>query len=104
MEAMISGGVVSSEQRERLFFLVMAIAIAVTVAVAFSLFYQAGLSSFNAPWWVHVHALTFVVWIAFYLNQNLLVYRNNLSQHRKLGRIGAVYAIWMLLVGIVLHR
>jgi hypothetical protein len=46
----------AAEQRERLFFLSMALAIAVTVAVAFSLFYVAGISSFGAPWWVHVNA------------------------------------------------
>ena len=56
----------SAEQRERLFFLSMAIAIAVTVVVAFSLFYVAGISSFGAPWWVHVHGLTFVAWIVFH--------------------------------------
>jgi hypothetical protein len=102
MDAMINSGAVSSESRERLFFTVMAIAIVVTVVVAFGLFYKAGLSSFGAPWWVHAHAVTFVVWIAFYLNQNILVYRNRLSHHRQLGRIGAAYAIWMLLVGLVL--
>jgi hypothetical protein len=92
----------SGEARERLFFLLMAAAIAVTVAVAFSLFYAAGISSLNSPWWVHVHGVTFVGWIALYVVQNTLVFRNDVASHRKLGRIGAGYAVWMVLVGLVL--
>jgi hypothetical protein len=93
---------VSAEHRERLFFLIMAIAIAVTVVVAFSSFYFAGLSSFGAPWWVHIHGVTFTTWIGFYVLQNTLVFRNDIVLHRRLGRIGAGYAVWMVLVGLVL--
>jgi hypothetical protein len=92
----------SAEQRERLFFLSMAIAIAVTVVVGFSLFYVAGISSFGAPWWVHVHGLTFVAWIVLYVLQNTLVFKDDIALHRRLGRIGAGYAVWMVLVGLIL--
>lgn len=90
------------EQRERLFFLLMAVAIAATVVVAFALFYAAGFSRLDSPWWVHVHGVTFVGWIALYVLQNTLIFRNDVATHRKLGRIGAVYAVWMVLVGLVL--
>jgi hypothetical protein len=93
----------SAEQRERRFFLTMAAAIAVTVIVAFSLFRVAGISSFSgSPWWVHVHAVTFMGWIGLYVLQNALVFKNDIALHRRLGRIGAVYAVWMVLVGLVL--
>lgn len=92
----------SAERRERLFFLLMSLTIAVTVVVAFALFYGAGISSFNSPWWVHVHAVTFVGWIVFYVLQNTLVFRNDVVLHRRLGRIGAAYAVWMVIVGLVL--
>ncbi len=92
----------TSHQRERLFFLIMAVAIALTVPSAFLLWFLAGISSFNAPWWVHVHAVTFMGWIGFYLLQNTLVFRDDVALHRRLGRIGAVYAVWMVLVGLVL--
>jgi hypothetical protein len=101
MEA-VAQPVVSAESRERLFFLVMAIAITATVVVAFSLFLGAGISSFNSPWWVHVHAVTFMAFIGLYLLQNLLVFRNDIALHRRLGRIGAVYVAWMVLVGLIL--
>ena len=92
----------TTEYRERRFFLFMAIAIALTVVVAFSLFLVAGISSFGAPWWVHIHAVTFMAWIGFYVLQNTLVFRNEIALHRRLGPIGAGYAAWMVLVGLVL--
>jgi len=72
------------------------------VIVAFSLFHIAGISSFRSPWWVHIHAVTFMTWIGFYVLQNTLVFRNDITLHRRLGRIGAGYAVWMVLVGLVL--
>jgi hypothetical protein len=90
------------EQKERLFFFSMSLLIAATVVIAFGLFFMAGISSFGAPWWVHIHAVTFVAWIVFYVGQNTLVFRNNIALHRRLGRIGAIYAIWMIVVGLVL--
>ncbi|HMA10421.1 MAG TPA: hypothetical protein VKO83_00945 [Steroidobacteraceae bacterium] len=101
MEAVVTQNP-SAESRERGFFLVMALAIAITVVTAFSLFYRAGLSSFASPWWVHVHAVTFMAWIGLYVTQNALVARNDIARHRKLGRFAAGWAAWMVVVGLVL--
>jgi len=101
MAAVIEGSP-SAEQRERLFFFIMALAIIVTVVPSFWMFHQAGLSSFSSPWWVHVHAFTFMGWIGFYLLQNTLVLRGSVVSHQRLGRIGAVYVVWMVLVGLAL--
>lgn len=101
MEAVATPNI-SAESRERWFFLVMALAIALTVVTAFSLFLRAGLSSFASPWWVHVHAVTFMTWIGLYVTQSVFVARNGLASHRKLGRFGAGWAVWMVLVGLVL--
>jgi hypothetical protein len=89
------------EQRERRFFLGMAIAIAGAVLLGFGGYMVLGISSFGAPWWVHIHAVTFMGWVALYLNQNLLVVRGNIARHRQMGRITAGWAAWMLLVGTV---
>ena len=91
-----------SEQGERTFFLVMALAIGTTVVTAFGLFHLAGFSSFNAPWWVHVHAVSSMGWIGFCVLQSTLVFRNNLGLHRKIGWLGAGLACWMVLVGLTL--
>lgn len=92
----------SAESRERLFFLIMALAIVSTVVVAFSLFYLAGLSSLGSPWWVHLHGVTFMGWMCLYVLQNMLVFKGDVGLHRKLGRIGAAYVVWMVIVGLVL--
>jgi hypothetical protein len=92
----------SAESRERWFFVLMALVIAITVAMGFGLFYRAGLSSFASPWWVHVHAVTFVIWIGLYVVQTTLVAKNNIARHRGLGRFGAYWSAWMVLVALVL--
>jgi len=91
-----------AEQRERYFFLCMSLAIAITVVIGFSAFVLLGISSFSAPWWVHVHGVSFMVWIVLYVQQNLAVFRGALEQHRTLGKIGVAWALWMVLVGLLL--
>ncbi len=86
--------------RDRLFFLVMALAIAATTVSGFVLSIVMGHSSFGAPWWVHVHGVTFMTWLGIYVVQNVLVWRNQTSLHRKLGRVAAVYVGWMVAVGL----
>lgn len=90
------------EMRERRFFFGMALALALTVLIGFGLFIAVGISSFNAPWWVHVHAVSFLAWIALYVQQNRLVLHGALDQHRRLGQRGALLAGWMVTVGLVL--
>lgn len=92
----------SAESRERWFFLLMALIIAITVIMGFGLFYRAGLSSFAAPWWVHVHAVTFMTWIGLYVTQTALVARNGVARHRRLGWFGAIWSAWMVVVALVL--
>lgn len=96
------GAPLTVEQRERNFFMGMALLLALTVLTGFGMFIIVGISSFGAPWWVHVHAVSFMSWIALYLTQNYHVWRGDLTAHRKLGRIGALLAAWMVLVGLVL--
>lgn len=93
---------ISAESRERWFFVLMALIIALTVGAGFGLFYKAGLSSFAAPWWVHVHAVTFMTWIGLYGVQSLMVARGRMANHRSLGRFGAIWSAWMVLVALVL--
>jgi len=85
--------------RDRLFFFVMALIIAATAVSGFVTQLSAGRSTFHSPWWVHVHALTFMGWLLLYLAQNWLVWRGALVDHQRLGRIAAVYVGWMVLVG-----
>lgn len=86
--------------RDRGFFLIMAIIIAATVIAGFALQFAAGRSSLASPWWVHLHGLTFMGWLGIYVTQNLLVYRGNLARHRRLGMVAAGYVGWAVLVGL----
>jgi hypothetical protein len=90
------------EQRERRFYLGMAVTIAAIVLAGFGGYILAGISSFDAPWWVHLHAVTYMGWIALYLNQNWLVVQGNLARHRQMGRIMAGWAMAMVVIGTVL--
>ena len=86
--------------RDRAFFLAMALAISATVVIGFTLQFVMGRSSLGAPWWVHLHGLTFIGWLGIYVTQNALVYRGSIAQHRRLGMVAAGYVGWMVLVGL----
>ena len=89
--------------RERLFFFVMALAIAATVVTGFSFNVAMGRSTFASPWWVHVHGITFMGWMGIYLAQNYLIWSGQTSQHRRLGRFAAFYVCWMVAVGLTVN-
>ena len=94
---------VSAEQRERLFFLAMALAITGAVVGGFGIRVVLGVTSFaTEPWWVHVHAVSFMGWIGFYVLQNVLVVRGDFTRHRQLGRLGAIAAVWVCFAGLAL--
>jgi FtsH-binding integral membrane protein len=87
---------------EQRFYLGMAVLIALIVLASFGGNFIVGHSSFHAPWWVHVHAVTYLGWIVLYLLQNLLVVRGKVAQHRKIGVLMAAWMAWMVIVGLAL--
>ncbi|RYE03400.1 MAG: hypothetical protein EOP61_04840 [Sphingomonadales bacterium] len=78
----------------------MAIVMALTLVAGFSVQLGAGRSSFGAPLHVHVHAVVFFGWVALYVVQNALVSRGSIGLHRKLGWIGAGWALAMVGIGL----
>lgn len=92
----------SLELRERRFFRAMAILVALTVIAGFGGWLLKGNSSFASPWWVHVHAISNMSWIALLVAQTSLIARGDTARHRALGKVGVLLAAWMLLVGLVL--
>lgn len=97
--ATIAPAEASPQQRERRFYFVMSLLFAATAVAGFGFFIAIGASSFNSPWWVHVHAVTMVGFLALYVAQNWLVYRGDLGSHRKLGAVGAVLSLWLVAYG-----
>lgn len=86
-------------QRERTFYFHMSLVFLAAAVAGFGFFIAIGASSFNSPWWVHVHAVTMTAFLALYVVQNWLVHRGELATHRQLGKIGAVLAVWLVVYG-----
>lgn len=88
-------------QQERAFFFYMALAILLTVLAGFGFFFAIGASSFNAPWWVHLHAVSMAIWVLLFVAQNALVFRGKVAVHRKLGVFTVAWAAWIVALGYV---
>jgi hypothetical protein len=86
--------------RDDRFFLNMAVAMALTVFVAFSLQLAAGRSSFGAPPLIHAHAIVFMGWIVIFLTQTVLATRGPIALHRKLGWIATGWVVAMVAMGV----
>jgi hypothetical protein len=94
----------SAEQR---MFIWLALAMAFTIVVGFSLQWLMGRSSFTAsPMRLHVHGLLFMGWVGLYLTQTMLGVGafgpGSIALHRRLGWLGAGWASAMVVVGVVL--
>jgi len=87
---------------ERRFFLGMAIAIAATVILGFTVnAARMHWTFFALPVQVHLHAAAFLSWIILYVVQSWLVVRGSITRHRQLGVLGAGIAMTMVVLGIV---
>jgi hypothetical protein len=87
---------------DRSFFLAMAGAIAITVAVGFTVSLARPQTAFaSAPLHVHIHGAVFSLWILVYLIQNILVVRGSIALHRALGMFAAGLAVVMVALGIL---
>ncbi|HSG54789.1 MAG TPA: hypothetical protein VLA45_04980, partial [Paracoccaceae bacterium] len=82
--ATLSDAPVPAEQRERQFFFGMSLLLIAAALLGFGYFQYAGISSWGAPWWVHVHAFSQMGWLGFYAVQNALVVQGNIALHSRL--------------------
>lgn len=90
----------SSGRAERGFFLAMTALIGVVILVAFGSRVLVGETSFTSlPLWFHLHAVPMVGWIALINCQAWLVWRGDLSAHRRIGKFGAILAGYMVVSG-----
>jgi hypothetical protein len=88
-----------ADGRDDGFFLRGAIAMAVVIVAGFSVQLAMGRSSFSSPLLVHAHAFVFMGWVTLYLVQNVLATTGRTDLHRRLGWIGAVWIVPMLVLG-----
>ncbi len=87
--------------RAELFWHRMAIGLAIFIVLGFLQFALRGfVDPVAAPFWVHVHGVAMLCWLALLIVQPTLVSRDNLALHRKLGWGGAALAILITCLGI----
>jgi hypothetical protein len=53
------------------------------------------------PWVIHLHAATFMGWMALLLTQVVLVSSGRTRAHKKLGRFGIAYGVLVLSIGLM---
>lgn len=84
---------------DRGFFIGTALVMAAVVAAGFLNLWLQGVTSFAAPWPVHLHAVVFMGWVGVFLAQIWLATRGPLAWHRRLGWLAVVYVPVILVLG-----
>lgn len=85
---------------DRRLFLAGAIAMTGVTVAGFAVQLLSGRSSFDAPLFVHAHAVVFMGWLAIYLAQTALAARGAGVWHRRLGWLAMAWLPLMLLLGL----
>jgi hypothetical protein len=90
-------------ERDRLFFGGMALAIALTIFAGFARTYYLKdiFESPALPPLVHLHGLLFTCWILLFAVQTTLISAGRPDIHRKTGAAGALLAVSMVVVGLL---
>ena len=95
-----ASALVRSRSRDHRFFTAMAAAMAVTVFVGFAPTYSLrGAGARPLSGLVHLHGLIFSAWMLLFLLQTSLVAVRRTDLHRRLGVVGGLLAMAMLVVG-----
>lgn len=81
------------------FFLVAAVVMVAVVIGGFLNLWIQGVTTFAAPWPVHLHAVVFMGWVGFFALQVWLATRGPLTLHRRLGWIAVAYIPLILVIG-----
>ena len=82
------------------FFNRFALALALLIVFSFAQFALRGFSNpVTAPWWVHMHGAMMLGWLGLLVAQNVLAQNGSLALHRKLGRVGAVVVLTIVVLG-----
>lgn len=87
------------------FFLIASAAMVALIVAGFLTLYLRGISTFAAPWPVHVHAVAFMAWVGFFMLQVTLATTGRIDLHKRLGWIGAALMPVLLVLGaLILFR
>jgi hypothetical protein len=89
-------------RRERYFYILMAIAVVITVFAGFAPTYYLRPYFTSSPLMplLHLHGFIFSSWVILFIAQTTLVAANRVNTHRRLGILGGIIAVSMVLVGV----
>jgi hypothetical protein len=93
-----------TDRGEARFFFTMACVMSAAIVGGFAFNLLMGISSFDVPWLVHIHAFVMFVWVALYLTQNTLIFSDNIAVHRRLGWLSVVWLPAILVLGTLMTR
>ena len=85
--------------RDERFFLIASVIMVSVVIAGFLTLFLRGISTFAAPWPVHVHAVLFMGWVAFFMMQVWFATTGRVHLHKRLGWIAALYMPVLMIVG-----
>jgi hypothetical protein len=57
--------------------------------------------SVSRPWFIHLHAVVYVGWLALLLAQSILAARGRIALHRRIGNFGIAYGCVVIVLGVV---
>ena len=93
-----------TDRGEARFFFTMACVMAASIVGGFAFNLAMGISSFDVPVMVHIHAFVMFGWVALYLTQNAMIFTDNVAIHRKLGWLAVIWLPMMLVLGCLMTR
>lgn len=93
-----------TDRGEARFFFTMACVMAASIVGGFAFNLAMGISSFDVPVMVHVHAFVMFGWVALYLTQNAMIFSDNVAIHRRLGWLAVIWLPMMLVLGCLMTR
>ena len=93
---------IARRRRERWFYVGMSVAVLITVFAGFAPTYFLRPFFTTAPLMplLHLHGLVFTSWLLLFFTQTTLVAAHRTDIHRRLGIVGGVIAVLMVLVGV----
>ena len=102
MENVQANPAIIRRRRERWFYIGMSIALVITVFAGFAPTYYLRPYFNTAPLMplLHLHGFVFTSWLVLFVTQTTLVAAHRTDIHRRLGVVGGVIAVLMVLLGV----
>jgi hypothetical protein len=83
------------------FYVWLSVLIAVITLMGFApSLYGTLVEGVSRPWFIHLHAIVYVGWLALLIAQSVLAARGKIALHRRVGNFGIAYGCGVLVLGV----